>query len=499
MHFSTFLSLSPGPFKGGLEGLLEHPMLEYFASRRNPSDGVQLELNEVGKRTHEGTELPKITLEGSLFVSISQQVNVGELGALNVCEGLCDSPHLRAVDDGQHSRRPLVICFIGNPQAFTTDEESISLPKGATLKEMVKSALDEWAELDFTHIIFVGYTLTRRSMTATFDLDGKLITPCYAILAAPKSAKIDATSQRVMRAGHEFGLYSMPKGYEIHVACDPNLIKTLQRYRNAEDEAFEKQRTDPKPMKEFIENLPIFQHGLGKQKVSKAAIPLSHLDADGRRLDRISSHALGEEHFLHWLENTAFNRDGEKYQADTIRKVGQTVKAAVSAYSNNSLGEQSAPMHLFETADRMTYENFYDAVFESYKEGHYLRFSWDLLKEWCEAIRHTVDMSELEFKRWMETSAEREDGGAYAFESVKTVCYTTTKTVRAYALMLGRSVPFREAARTMRRADYLMYAPSEVETTKHLACTKFLEWGATLEEIESTENEEATTDQGASG
>lgn len=335
-------------------------------------------------------------------------------------------------------------------------------------------------------------------MTATFDLDGKLITPCYAILAAPKSAKIDATSQRAMRAGHEFGLYSMPEEYEIHVACDPNLIKTLQSYRKAEDEAFEKQRKDPKPMKEFIENLPIFQHGLGKQKVSKAAIPLSHLDADGRRLDRISGNALGEEHFLHWLENTAFNREGEKYQADTIRKVGQTVKATVSAYSHN-LGERSAPLHLFEAADRMTYENFYDAAPESYKEGHYLRFSYDLLKEWCEAIRHTVDQSELEFKRWMETSAEREDGGEYAFQSIKTVCYTTTKTVRAYALMLGRSVPFREAARTMNREDYLMYAPSEVETTKHLACTKFLEWGATLDEIDGTaENEEATTEQ-ASG
>ena len=107
-------------------------------------------------------------------------------------------------------------------------------------------------------------------------------------------------------------------------------------------------------------------------------------------------------------------------------------------------------------------------------------------------------MSELEFKRWMETFAEREDGGAYAFESIRTVCYTTTKTIRAYALMLGRSVTFREAARTMNREDFHRYAPSEVETTKHLACTKFLEWGATLDEIEGTEHEEATTDQ-ASG
>lgn len=263
-------------------------MIEYFANRRNPSDGAQLQLNELGKRTHQGTELPKITLEGSLFVSISQQVNVGELGALNVCEGLCESPHLCPVDDGQgtkQSRRPLVICFIGNPQAFTTDEERIPLPKGATLKEMVRTAIAEWSELDFTHIIFVGYTLTRRSMTATFDLDAsgasKLITPCYALVAAPKSAKVDATSQRVMRAGHEFGLYATPKGYEIHVACDPNLIKTLQNYRMAEDEAFEKQRADPKPMKEFIGNLPIFEYiWSGAPKSIKGSHPLV---SSGRR------------------------------------------------------------------------------------------------------------------------------------------------------------------------------------------------------------------------
>ena len=479
-------------------------MLDHFARRRNPSDGTILELNEVGKRVHQGTEMPKITLEGSLFVSISQQVNVGELGALNICEGLCESTQLRACEaEGNNpSRRPLVICFIGNPQAFTTDEESIPLPKGATLKEMVKTAIDEWSDLDFTHIIFVGYTLTRRSMTATFDLDvngaKKLVTPCYAFIAAPKSAKVDATSQRVMRAGHEFGLYTTPQNYKIHVACDPNLIRMLQNYRRAEDEAFEKQRVDPKPMKEFIENLPIFEYGLGRHKISKAAIPLSHLDADGRRLDRISSNAPDHQHFYNWLENTAFNREGERYQITTVYRVTNTVKTTVSAYSKNVLGDQSAPMHLREAAELMTYEDFYDAATPAMKGGNYLPFSWDLLTEWCEATRHTVDMSHLDFKRWMETSAKRADGGSYAFDSVRTVYYSAKKAIEAYSLMLGRStcMTFREAATTMTEEVFKMYAPPAVDTTKTLTCAKFFEWGASLRtEGDNADSEEESTDE----
>ena len=89
-------------------------------------------------------------------------------------------------------------------------------------------------------------------------------------------------------------------------------------------------------------------------------------------------------------------------------------------------------------------------------------------------------MSQLDFKRWMETSARRTDGGAYAIESVRTVYYSTRKAVEAYSLMLGKNMTFREAATTMTKEDFKMYAPTCVETTKSMACTKFLEWGATL-------------------
>jgi len=266
-------------------GLLKHPMIEHFAKRKNKFDRRQLELRSGD------TETDPLEIEGSLFVSISRNVNVNKDHAHGLCRLLCqpDSPLRR---DGN---RPLVICYVGKPKAYTAEQDSLQvfdLPPQATLEEMEKECREKG--VNYTHLVFVGWTMTRRSMTATFSQSGKLITPLYSIVKFSSTGKLDAEAQRLLRIGHDFGLYKKPEGYRMEVACPEAKLEVLKKYLALESKIFEEQEKDPKTYKEFLGRLG--------EEIEKRDLLGHRVGKPGLRTDGIAGKSSKDKSDKKWAE-----------------------------------------------------------------------------------------------------------------------------------------------------------------------------------------------------
>lgn len=117
-------------------------------------------------------------------------------------------------------------------------------------------------------------------MTATFNRPGKLITPLYSIVKFSSTGKLDAEAQRLLRIGHDFGLYAKPEGYRMDVACpQEEKLEDLKKYLALESEMFEEQEEDPKKYREFllrlgkeIESRSLLGHRIGKPGLSTDGI-----------------------------------------------------------------------------------------------------------------------------------------------------------------------------------------------------------------------------------
>ena len=76
---------------------------------------------------------------------------------------------------------------------------------------MEKECRENWLPNGYDYLVFVGWSMTKRSMTATFNVskngEAKLITPLYSIINLPKSGSLDTNFQRLMRIGHTFTPY----------------------------------------------------------------------------------------------------------------------------------------------------------------------------------------------------------------------------------------------------------------------------------------------------
>ena len=57
----------------------------------------------------------------------------------------------------------------------------------------------------------------------------------YVIFTAPKKLTIDAVSQRITRASHDFALHVVPSEYSVDVAIRSELLDLLKKYRELED------------------------------------------------------------------------------------------------------------------------------------------------------------------------------------------------------------------------------------------------------------------------
>jgi len=243
-------------------GLLNHPMLEHYAKEKNNFDGRQLELKSGVIETN------PLIIKGSLFISISRNVNVNKHNAHEICRQLCTSESTLV----KLGKKPLVICYVGNPMAYTVDNNPLSLERGNTLEESVNYCLGKG--IDYDRLVFVGWNMTKRSMTATFISRGKLITPLYSIIKFPNTLKLDADAQRLLRMGHDFGLYKKPEGYQMDVSTYGKNLEVLKKYLALESEAFEEQEKNPKTYREFLTGLgeKIVNRGLLGHKVGKPGL-----------------------------------------------------------------------------------------------------------------------------------------------------------------------------------------------------------------------------------
>ena len=279
--------------------------LQCFARRGNPSDGVLL---SSWLPEDDPDQPPQIRLRGTLFVSLNTSVNVdgAHYWSNRICKRLMVLLRNTEQAPGQTGGRPLVICFVGKPCAFTCDYQGsrvakLDLPSGLTLQEMVIRAMQHWEDYRFSHTAIVGYNLTRRAMTATFHLEGLLHTPMYAMVCFPKTSKLDADSQRLLRVGHDFGVYHMPEDYCIYVACVKNKLDTLKNYRRLEEEAFRAQESNPKTMAEFRDKMRVREHGLDGHHLTKRKLPMGNLGQQEPRAKRQRNHDVVSSAYTEYL------------------------------------------------------------------------------------------------------------------------------------------------------------------------------------------------------
>ena len=231
-----------------VKDLKNHEMIKYYSERKNPYDKFILQ------PPYDSREVPRI-IEGSLFISLSPNVIAQPNGAHDLCRQLCEDDCVLA--NGEN--KVLVICYVGKPVAYTNGGESLKLKNGATLEEMEKECRENWLPNGYDYLVFVGWSMTKRSMTATFNVskngEAKLITPLYSIINLPKSGSLDTNFQRLMRIGHTFTPYMKPPGFFWSLACSKKLLDKFQRYGKVEEEAFEYQEKKHLPFREFREHL----------------------------------------------------------------------------------------------------------------------------------------------------------------------------------------------------------------------------------------------------
>ena len=287
-------------------------VLSCFARRKNPSDGATL--SSWLRPDDDPDKLAPIGLRGTLFVSLSTLVNV-EDGAHDWSKVICKRlMELLRNDDGQSLGRPLVICFVGKPRVYTCSNQGravgLDLQSGLTIGEMVIRAMQQWPDNSFSHTAIVGYNLTRRAMTATYHLDGRLHTPMYAMVCFPKTSKLDADSQRLLRVGHDFGAYSMPRHYRIYAACEESKLGALKSYRKLEEQAFLAQERNPKTMAEFRDNIRVREHGLDGHHLTKRKLPMRNLGQQEPRAKRQRNHDTVYPGFIRYLRDVLDLADG---------------------------------------------------------------------------------------------------------------------------------------------------------------------------------------------
>ena len=306
-------------------------MLHRFYARQNSCDGKRLEpVNS--DRTN------PIMLRGMLFVSVSPKVNVHG-GIRDIVRAI------RSMVDGwsNYADSTLFVCFIGQPIVFFGNQER-KMPKGASIEEIYTRTAEQVRKGRFagmhlaqdapfsticSHCVVLGYNLTRRAMTAAFsprDETGVLMKLQYVIFTAPKTVQIDAASQRITRASHDFAEHIVPGDYRIDVAVQPEILDVLKRYRKMEDDMVERQRDELNVHSVFIQKIEVYKNDLEKVLFSKRRLLGADLSNTGRRKRRREEERSNVDEnpylqgFKTYLENYELDRERDPhYAASSVR------------------------------------------------------------------------------------------------------------------------------------------------------------------------------------
>ena len=313
-------------------------LLQRFYTRRNECDGQRLQ-------PLPGSSATEIALRGMLFLSCTPKVNVhgGVHDLAKTVAQMVDS-----WGTGISSQTTLFICYVGSPRVLFAGSWQ-SMTSGYSFEDIYNETVSRVRKGKFsnvslrkdepfskvcTHVILIGYNLTRRAMTAAFtpkDEPGVLCKIQYGIITAPKTTAVDTTSQRVNRPSHEFAQHVVPENYSVDVAMWPQTLEVCQRYREMEDKMVEEQRESPKIHAEFRQAIDVYQQGLDCHKVSKRGIPLADMSNTGRKERYRQQSAVNPDEneylkaFKVWLENHEY-QPGKKYAPDSVESYYRIIR-----------------------------------------------------------------------------------------------------------------------------------------------------------------------------
>lgn len=307
-------------------------MLKHWLDGSNPSDGTTIH--------HRIDPAKTLKVKGSLFISITSRVGASG-GAFDIAK---NAMHFVKENYAAMFPRVLFICFVGYPRAYICGEE-YELPecKGASLEDMVDCMRTRLDVDDFDRICFIGWNLTRRAMTGTFVARGCLYTPMYAVVHFPQGGKIDADSQRLLRAGHDFNLFIKPDNYKIGVCCIPKKLDELKHYRKFENEALADNEENPKTFKDFIDSVEVRKHALEHKRVGKRNQTMRHFgveEPEAKRRKQISHLYVGP--YKEWLVSMFEVSTSERYAdglSRVIEQLGEDWLAEIRGMSNDHIQE----------------------------------------------------------------------------------------------------------------------------------------------------------------
>ena len=278
-----------------------------------------------------------MTLRGMLFISCHT--------AVNVAGGVDDFAKAieRTVQGWGTEHDPqttLFVCFVGKPRVRFAGKW-LRMKTGASFETIYNETAKRARQGKFdnvrlgpnepfskicTHCVLIGYSMTRRAMTAAFSPQDEPDVLCkiqYGILTAPKSLVIDAVSQRINRPSHEFAEHDVPDDYCIDVAMSPVTLEICKDYRAMEDEMSKKQRESPVVHSEFIQSINVHARNLEDVKISKRGLRLGDLSATGRKQRAREKLSVNPDHipflqdFKEWLSVQEY-RLNQRYAAASV-------------------------------------------------------------------------------------------------------------------------------------------------------------------------------------
>jgi hypothetical protein len=285
-------------------------LLNKFIAHENPHDGHRL--------VHAVEQNDVIEIKGAAYITITNRVNAAG-GIADLSWDL--HQHMRKVHpEFQHTT--LIFSFVGTPTCRLGNNGLHAFNRGMTFEEMYNEMAKEYKQgicrIDgvdrkrvcftdaITHIVLLGFTLTRRAMTAAFrpaDKPKTLVAPMYVIARSGRASKVDADSQRVMRAGGDLGEYILPDGFEVWISCDPELLENLKKLRRMEEESLREQGRNTKLHAEFLHTYSGHTHGIAHLKLTKRGVSMQGIGHGTREFTLTLAVSKAIEKFVEFLTN----------------------------------------------------------------------------------------------------------------------------------------------------------------------------------------------------
>jgi hypothetical protein len=227
-----------------------------------------------------------------------------------------------------------------------------------------------------THLVLLGYGLTRRAMTAAFspaDKPGTLVMPMYVIARSGKASKVDADSQRIMRAGGDTGEYILPEDYQVWISCEPVLLGNLNSLRRVEQESLGEQALKYRVHADFLHLYSVEEHGIADLKVTKAGLSLSGIGhgTGGYEAAQMVRGAVKrlEDYLIDLAGLNGTGRGDGRLAASTVKNyMGIVIQMMRSLQTGG--GDQSRHIHLSEIVSFDTLEAFIQSEDWTYGEYH---------------------------------------------------------------------------------------------------------------------------------